>query len=510
MQSDEKASLGRAMFRGLIWLFFQSASGRVISILTQVALARLLLPAQFGVIGLVYIVTGIASTLTAFGVDAVLLQRHKAIRLWITSSFWTSLGLGVFGFVVVACLAPAFAYFYHSPQITGLALILAASMPIGALSTVPSVLMTSELNFRFPAIYMTVETLAGQIATLLLAWAGFGAFSFVLPTPVLGLIRAGIYWWRAPVRVTRRARRSQVRYLLTNGLSVFGARLVTEVIGQGDYAVLGLVATHSEVGLYFFAFRLSVQSLWIIGGNFTGVLVPALVRVKDDAARQIAGALRAAELLSYVVMPACFLQAAVADPGLRLFFGQKWVDSIPLAQLLSIGLAFDAVAWIGGGLLAARRAFRRGFLYNLTALPFFLALVGTGAVVARAPGVAAAVMIYYMLFGPIYSTAVFTRYGARAADVLSLYAKPPLLAAGAMGIAYLISFSPGIASSQLLRLIEILLIGPPLYLGLLRATKPDVLREILERLSLLRILGKVRRTSQEALAALGGRAGRSE
>lgn len=467
-----------------MWLLFQAAGARIVSVVTQLALARLLMPSQFGLISLVYTVTNLAGALVNFGVDGVLLQRHRTLGLWITPSFWASLALGVMGLVVVALLAPVFAHLYHAPQMTGLALLLALSMPLGALTTVPTVKLRSEMNFRFPAVYNTLENLVSQLATIVLAFLGFGALSFVLPTPILALIKAAVFWWRAPSTLAGRLRIKQIAYLMSNGMAIFGSRLSSEMISQGDYAVLGLLATHSEVGLYFFAFRLSAQPVWILAGNFTNVLFPALVQIKNDPARQLNSALRAATLLSYIVMPICFLQAAIAEPALHFFFGQRWLGSIHLAQLLSLGLPFDAVPWVAGCLLAARREFRRSLAYSMIALPCFFAIVTVGALVDKAVGVAVAVAVYYLIFGPVYSLATFIHHGGRARDVVPLYIRPPLFAAVAMGMAYAVSFEPWLATSDLLRLAEVLALGPLLYGALMWRFEPAILLEIMDKLGL--------------------------
>ena len=483
-----KPSLGRLTLQGLAWLSFQSASGRIVSLASQLALAYLLVPADFGVISLVYAVTSIAQTLTSFGIDSVLLQRHRTLRLWIATAFWTSLVLGLLGFVAVAVMAPLFAALYGTPEITRLAVILAVSMPFGALATVPEVKMRSDLDFRFLAVYSTAETTLLQAATIALAWAGFGTLSFVLATPVFALVRAVVYWRHAPIKLGGAVRPKQILFLLGNGLAVFGTRLCNEALAQGDYAILALVASKDQVGLYFFAFRLSAQPVWILAGNFMNVLLPALVQLKSEPGRQLDGALRAARLLSFIVMPVCFLQAALIDPALRLFFGERWLGAILLAQIMSVGLPFGAVNWIGGALLGARRDYRRGLLYASSRLPGFFLFIGLGALIGHAEGVAVALMAYHMTMGPLYAVIVFARYGARPADILPFYVKPPILAAAAMATAYGLSLSPPFASAPLLRIIEIGLVGPLLYVALIWVFERGVLNEIAIKLGVNRLL----------------------
>ena len=483
-------NLGRATLRGLLWLSFQSVGARLIGIVSQIALARLLLPAQFGIISLVYIITGIAGTVTAFGVDGVLLQRNRSAHLWTRAAFWTSLGLGLGGLALVMALGPLFARIYHAPQIVSLAPVLALSMPLGALTTVPAVRMRSNMNFRFPAVYSTGELFATTLATIVLAFFGAGAMSFVIPTPAAALVKAIVYWIHSPTHFNARARLTQYRYLLDNGLSIFGSRLIVQMIGQGDYAVLGLFASHSVVGFYYFAFRLAAQPVWILAGNFTNVLFPALVQVKADPARQLSAALKAAELLSYIVMPVCFLQAAMVAPGLELLFGRKWEHSIVLMRLLSLGTPFDAAPWVAGCILSARREFRRGFVYTLVSLPVFFGMVTAGAAFGKAEGVAAMVAVYYLLYGPIYSIVAFGRYGATLRDIGRLYLKPPLIAAAAVGAAYAASFLPGVKEWSLARLAVMGFLAPIFYASVLHRLEPSISAELGQRLGLAKLRGR--------------------
>lgn len=495
MPKTEKQSLAGATFRGALWLLLESASARLAGVVGQIALAHLLVPAQFGVISLVYIITGVAYTLTSFGIDGVLLQRFKAIRLWESSAFWASLILGLAGFVIVLLLSPVLAVLYHSPQIAGLAPILALSMPLGALSTVPYAKMRSDMNFRFPSSYASVEIVVLQAFTVALAWAGFGVMSFVIPTPVLAAIKACVFWARTPTRVSFKIRPLQLQFLFGNGLAVFGQRLAVELVGQGDYAVLGLFASHTEVGFYYFAFRLAAQPVWILAGNFYNVLFPALVQLKAEPERQVEAALRAARLLSYAILPICFLQAAAARPALELFFGARWDGSIGLTRLLSLGIPFDAVAWVAASLVVARREFKRGLVYALITLPFFFSMVSAGALLSKGFGVACAVALYYFILGPTYSLAVFTRYGANWRAVARLYTRPPLIAGAAVGLAYLLSLTPGVRDFAVLQLAEMCLVSGLVYAVLVWRFEPQVFLEVESRVKkpLMAVVNRVRR-----------------
>jgi O-antigen/teichoic acid export membrane protein len=137
-------------------------------------------------------------------------------------------------------------------------------------------------------------------------------------------------------------------------------------------------------------------------------------------------------LAAVIFFTAC-PQAVLVSPVLHLLFDDRWDGSIPLSQLLSIGLAFDAVCWVAGALVNARGEFRKLFVFHLFFAPCFFSLVGLGAWLSHAPGVAMGVVLYYSVYAPCYSyLAMRGRVGAPG--IFGLYL-PPLMLAGSAVIA---------------------------------------------------------------------------
>ena len=461
----------------------QNVVSRVSSLLSQLVLAALLQPSDFGVISLTYMVTSIASTLMNIGIDDVLLQRQRTMNLWTGPAFWITLSLAMAAGGLVILASPIVAAIYKAPELVGLLSILALSMPLSALASVPGMVGRARMQFGVFAIYGSLEMVAQALLTVALAWWGFGAYSFVIPMPILAGIRA-IVWWRiAGVKTSFRPQRKRWKYVFGNTVITAISRTIISVIGQGDYLVLGLLATQDVVGAYYFGFRLAAQPLWMLAGNFAGVLFPALVQLKSDPARQGAAALKASILLSFCVMPLALIQAATAGPLVISLFGEKWATSIPVIQLLSIGLAFDAVSWIAGALLNSRGEFKAGLFYLLMQAPVFFIFVIVGALLDSAIGVASGVFLYYFITQPLYVCGVYRRVGVRTSNVIRMYFQPTFYAAVTVGFAWTVSMLPIIDKLPLARAFVISALSIPLYAGFVRWLAPEVWRELSSRLS---------------------------
>ncbi len=460
----------------------QNVFARVCGFLSQLLLAALLSPRDFGLIGLTYTVTSVTSVLLNVGISDVLLQRRQGLRLWTGPAFWIGLGLATAGGLVVVLISPLMAIIYKAPPIVGLLAVLALSMPIGALASVPSMIMRARMQFGVVAGYGAVEMVAQALLTVGFAWSGFGVYSFVLPAPILAAARSIVMWRLAASRPDLRPQFRRWKYVIGRTGVNFLNRLIIAVIGQGDYIMLGLLSTEDRVGSYYFGFRLAAQPLWMLAGNFQGVLYPALVQLKGDPARQNSAVLKAATLLSFCIMPMALIQAAVAAPLVDSLFGHKWQSSIPVIQLLSVGLGLDAVSWVAGCLLNARGEFVVGLRYLLFQAPVFFLLVTIGAVLDQAVGTAWGVAIYYATTQPVFVRGVFRRIGIGTRQTFLIYFVPTILSTVAVGFGLAASMLPVLSGSPLMRVGVIGVVAGIVYGTALKRLAPDVWVELSSRL----------------------------
>jgi O-antigen/teichoic acid export membrane protein len=476
-------SLGRRALHGLAWTLGQSVVSRATGLLSQMVLAALLHPEDFGIIGIAYSVSAIASTLLNVGVDDVVLQRQRALRLWAGPALWISASLASFAGFMLLLAAPLAAIIFKMPELVGILAVLALSMPLGAGATVPTIVLRSRMQFGVLSTYGAVETVAQAILTVVLAWRGFGAYSFVLPAPIFALVRSVVLWRFAAFRMRYEVKRRYWRYLIGNTAANFTNRVLLTLMGQGDYVILGLVASQAVVGSYYFGFRLAAQPLWILAGNIGGVLLPALVQLKAEPERQGQAACLAATLLMFLVMPAALLEAAAAAPFVHLLFGERWNASIPTIQLLSLALALDAPSWLAGALLAARGEFTAGLRYLLMQAPVFFVLVGVGAVLGEANGVAIGILLYNAVTQPSFVYLVYRRVGVSLRQVAAIYLRPGSYAAVAVGIGLALSLLTPVAGSPLARILIIGIATLVIYTLSIRLLAPDIWDDLLRRLT---------------------------
>jgi PST family polysaccharide transporter len=511
-------TLAQKTVSGFFWLLAQTVGSKLVNMVGQVVLAWLLSPADWGLVGLAYTVTAFASLIQQAGLREILIHRHEHFDRWANPAFWMSLALGCLGAAVMAGMAPIAAWMYEEPQLVGLVLVLAATAPFSGLDIVPDARLTSEMRFRYLAVVKWITAVGTMGLSIVFALMKLGPYSFVLPVPIITAVRLTLLWSATRPRIRWTPHLRRWKYLVNDSFMLLLAGFFIMLTWQGDYIVLGILHDAKTVGIYFFAFNLSIQTMQVFTSNLTGVLFPALSRLQKDPAHQTRAFLQAARILAIVGVPLCLLQAALAGPVLSMLFNSWWYPAIRVLQLLSIGMAVRLVASPGGSLIQAQGRFGVYTLTNGINAAFFIGLVALGAWFGQhlppdrvqqlprflqyflgeelpaAVLVALAVMIYFAAIGPIFLYVAIRPGGGRWRDVWRVYAPPAAAGVISIGIGVLFgrliprfSDARGVQSGyQAVRILVISAWAVAVYVPLIRTFAPDSFNELLQRISSLR------------------------
>lgn len=433
--------LSRRTARGFLWAALQTFGTRAVAIVGQVVLAWLLRPDDFGLVSIAYSVSALAGIIQMGGLRDVLTRRHRRIDRWSQPAFWLAMALGLAAAGLLACAAPAVAAIYDRPEVTGLIWVLAVVLPLNAASTVPLARLQVELRMAPLAILGFAEAIVMAGSSITLAMMGFGPYSFVLPQVLVAACRVPIVWRLARWIPQARLHVRRWRPIARDNLLTMLTQLILLGIDHGDYIVLGLLAAESELGVYYFAFNLSMQLVALVASNLGVVLFPSLARLTHDRQRQTQAFLRASRALMLIGVPLCLLQAAMADSIVRLLFPERWEGAIVPLAILSIGMAVRITSWPVSSLLRAQGRFGLRLALSTGGVGAFLILVIVGAQTFGAIGVAAAAAIYFAVGEPIQMAIALhvNQYCTIGRELVRIYLLPFATATLAVGIGWLAS-----------------------------------------------------------------------
>lgn len=468
----QSPALGRTTARGAAWMIGQAVGSKLVSFGSQIALTALLMPEDFGLVALAYTVRAFTDKLQDPGITAVLVQRSRHFERWMNPAFWMSLSSGVMAMCIMLAAIPLAVWFYGEPGLVGLMLVLALSAPLDTLRTVPRARLSSQMRFGTLAGLDLAMLILQMGLSIALAATGFGAYSFVMPLPVMYAVRTGVLWSLARPRVRWALQLRRWRHLLNDTVFVFATYMARTLYWQGDYIVLGRLHGTDVVGVYFFAFTLSTQTLFLLAGNLSSVLFPALSRLTQEPARQKAGFRQAIDVLAMIGIPMALLQAAVADPVVRLVFTPRWYDGIPVLQVLSVGMAIRMVGALGSSLTQANGRFKLQASVDGCYAVMFLTAVSISALYGAALTVAITVAICSSIFGLVNMYVAMRQVGGGWADAIGPYLRPTLIGGGACAAGWAAAQTVTLENQetvqQLLRLAITLVVSLGVYLPLIR------------------------------------------
>jgi len=365
-----RAELRKATLAGIRWITLSRVVAELFTLTASVALARLIVPAEFGRGAVALIVAAIAGVVMSQGIGAALVQMRSAERSDLQSATLLALLMGVVLTAVTFVVGR-----YAVPPVLGDrigALIELSSLTflLAAPGAVSQARLQRELQFRRVAAVQVAPMVCGTIASVVLAATidanAEALVAGALVSAGLGSIMAMAY---VPFTAPRWHRAAAAR-IASFGIHSGLATLAYTVFRQVDYVILAGRMSAGDVGLYWRAYQLGVEYQTKITTVMLRVTFPIFSRT---ASRKDMRAIRTrvVRLHAALVVPPLATFIAIAPVFIPFLYGSAWEGAVVPAQLLAIvGMGAAIVTGIGPLMLAAGKP-RELMIYNLVTLAVY-------------------------------------------------------------------------------------------------------------------------------------------
>ncbi len=401
------ARLGGAVRRGLGFSVLNNALSRLGTVVTGVVLARLLSPSDYGDFAVALVVLNALLSINELGVSLAIVRWPGNPRLIASTVQTLSTGFSTGLFLLTLVLAPAIARLLGSGEATGLVRLLAASMIVDGLASVPAALLTRGFQQGRRMVADLAGLVVNTTATLGLAVLGHGAWSLAIGYLAGNITTSLLIFIFAGAQIRFGFDRSQVRALLDFGLPLAGSSLLVFGVLNVDYVVVGAVLGPVALGFYMLAFNLSSWPVNMFSLAVRRVAMPAFARLSTDRRALSDAFARSIALLMAATLPVCAILAVLAGPVIRTVYGSKWDAAADALRWLAVlgaarvaaELAYDLL--VGAGRSRAVFAVQGIWLVVLTpALLIGAHTAGIGGVAFAQAAVAVAVV------GPAFMFAI--------------------------------------------------------------------------------------------------------
>ncbi|MEM8738121.1 MAG: lipopolysaccharide biosynthesis protein [Planctomycetota bacterium] len=338
---DLHANLGQRTARGGIYTAASTFLNFLVTTTGTILITRQLTDQDFGLYGMVLVITGFAALFIDLGLSQAVVQKPEINHDQVSTLFWINLGIATGLSAVVAAATPLIVWFYDEPRIAPINLTLAGVFIISSLGLQHRALLRRRLEFGRLNIIESIVPLLATTVGVALAYAGAGVWALVaLPVTSQTMMVLGMWvasgWVPGPPR-----RRSGVRTMLAFGGNVTGFQFINYFARNADNAMIGYAWGPGPLGLYTRAYSLMLMPVSKMNTPLTNLAVPALSRMQDQPDRYRRAYRNLISLSAGVATPIILFGIAISPELVPLVLGEQW-DEIPIIFLALTGAAVHA------------------------------------------------------------------------------------------------------------------------------------------------------------------------
>ena len=340
--------------KGLFWGGVSNGVQQLLNLLFGIFLARLLTPADYGMVGMLTVFSALASILQEGGFISALTNRKKTEHKDYNAVFWFSLLMGTSLYTLLYICAPLIADFYQQPQLTSLARLSFLSFLISSTNVAPRAFLFKQLRTKENAIISFCSLTISGIIGIVLAYKGFAywgiaiqTITFTTGTTILSYYFSG---WKPSLHIDFTPIKEMIGYssklIVTHTFQIINNNLFSILLGK--------FYNEKEVGYFNQANKWSTMGYTTINGMLTSVAQPVLSTLSDDKERQLNALRKMLRFTAFVSFPAMFGLSFTSQELIVLAVTDKWLPSANIMQILCIGGAFIPFSGLFSQLMLSR------------------------------------------------------------------------------------------------------------------------------------------------------------
>ncbi len=361
---DEKNIKEKAVF-GMIWTAAEKFGSMVMAFISNLILARLLLPEDFGVIGMLHIFIAISGAFMMGGFGDAIIQKKNTTHTDYSTVFMWNMVLSVFFYVIIFISSPAIARFYDMPSLCAVLRVYGLVLILVGLSVVQNSILRKELKFKLLSIRNLTASFCGLVVGIVMAFMGFGVWSLVMSALVNQLMNAILVWrlssWRPSIVFNKKS----FKELFSFGGMMMLTSLVEKIYVNIQGLLIGKWYSANELGYYTQAKKLEDVPTSTLSYIVTNVSFPVFSKFQDDKNMLLYGLRKNIKAITYLNFPLCILLLVIASPLIELLYGAKWNSSVPYFQLLCLSGLLYTMNSLNGSVVGALGKGKLYFTLNL-------------------------------------------------------------------------------------------------------------------------------------------------
>jgi O-antigen/teichoic acid export membrane protein len=337
-------TLRKDVTRGVFWVAIAQATNQFIAFVVQIILARILVPADFGLVALAYLALNSLNLFAELGFGSALIYRKDRVREASYTAFIMVVAAGLALSLIGVAGAPLASAFFREPRLTAVLRVLSATIFIGSFGQVPISLLTKDMDFRKRFIPMALPGFVSGMVSIPCALSGLGVWSLVagqvtqaVVTSLSGLLLCD---WKPRLQFDRKLAVEMFDY----GKHIIGSSLLVFAITNVDNTFVGRVLGKDILGAYNQAYNLANKPATQITRVIGLVMFPAFSKIRDNMPAMKRAFFESARYIALLSMPFSVGMIFFGGDFIYTVYGEKWAAAIVPLQWLAIYGGLRSVA----------------------------------------------------------------------------------------------------------------------------------------------------------------------
>lgn len=334
------ANLKSKTLSSLAWKFAERCGAQGIQFVVSIILARLLTPADYGLIGLITVFLAIAMVFAQSGLGQALVQHKEIDHEEFSTVFYFSMVFSIVLYLILFLCAPLIAGFYNEPKLTAIVRVLGTTVIIGAVNSVQQAYVQKTMQFKRFFYSTLTGTLISAIIGVAMAYAGYGVWALVGQQISNQAINTVVLWFTVKWRPNFVFSVKKGLRLFSYGWKLLCSSLLDTVYNNLYSLIIGKFYSAADLGYYNRGKQFPMLLIQNINSSIDSVLFPVLSEAQDDKERLKSMVRRSIVTSTFIIFPCMAGLAAVATPLTKLLLTDKWLPAVPFIQFCCFTYAF--------------------------------------------------------------------------------------------------------------------------------------------------------------------------
>ena len=340
--------------KGVIWSFIEQFSRQIIQFTISIILARLLIPSDYGLIGMIAFFMAISQVFIDGGFGNALIQKKDRTEDDLSTVFYINLGMGMICYIILFLCAPLISDFYEQQQLTSIIRVYGLTLIIGSISGINNIILIINIDFKTKSKISIIASFTSGLIGILAAYMDYGVWALIIQSISSDILSTILNFYYVRWYPKCLFSRKSFLKLFSYGSKLLASSLIASAYTNIYSLVIGKQFPPATLGYFTRAKGFTTLVSSNINTIISRVSFPLLSKVQDDDDILKNVYSKYIHMSSFIIFPCILLLCGIARPLILVLLTDKWAPTIAILQIICFSYLWDGIIDINLNLLKVK------------------------------------------------------------------------------------------------------------------------------------------------------------